>query len=185
MTNVAVPLSLERIVDEAIAILDEEGAAAFSRRRLATRLGVSTMSTYHHAADESTLVEAVAERIMAELEIPDADDDWPDAVRTLAWSFRRITLAHPEAFKVLLAGARPMALLRTAETVQSLLEHRGFDSATALMVFRTVLRYLIGSAVADQGGVAGTGVLDGSKGDAQFGFGLEAIIAGVLSGQPT
>ena len=183
MATVSTPLSFDRIIDEAIAILDSEGAAALSRRRLATRLGVSTMSTYHHVADEHSLVEAVAERIMSELELPKPGTDWPEAVRTLSWSFRRLTLAHPEAFKVLLSGVRPSALLRTAELVQAMLEEHGFDHDSALMVFRTFVRYLFGSAVADQGAIGGSAVLDGAKGDEQFSFGLEAIIAGVLATQ--
>src|SRR6516165_10640034 len=66
-----VPLTRERIVDEAIALIDAEGANALSMRRLAVRLGTSTMSTYHHIPDKQALRDAIAERLMADLAEPD------------------------------------------------------------------------------------------------------------------
>lgn len=179
------PLSRERIVDEAIALLDDEGPAALSMRRLALRLGVSTMSTYHHVADKDTLVEAIADRVMSELERPAPNSSWPDAVRTLAWSFRSLTVAHPNVFRVLLSGPRPAALLRTADDVRALLEQRGFDEDDSLLVFRTFIRYLMGSTLAELGGFGGgAGTRGRAAAERQFDYGLEAIIAGVQAGHP-
>lgn len=173
-------LSRERIVDEAIALLDDEGPDALSMRRLALRLGVSTMSTYHHIADKDALVEGIADRIMDALERPAPDDSWPDAVRTLAWSFRALTIEHPAVFRVLLVGRRPNALLRTADDVRALLEQRGFDEQEALLVFRTFIRYLMGSTLVELGGTGGgAGPRGKAAAERQFGYGLEAIIAGV------
>ena len=67
------PLTRDRIVEEAMALVDEEGPDALSMRRLAVRLGTSTMSTYHHLPDKRSLLEAIAEQVMAELETPDDD----------------------------------------------------------------------------------------------------------------
>lgn len=178
----AAPLTRERIVDEAIALLADEGPAALSMRKLAQRLGTSPMSTYHHVADKEALVEAIAERIMSELERPAPDASWPDAVRTLAISFRSLTLAHPAAFRVLLSGPRPAALLRTADDVRALLETRGFEHDEALIVFRTFVRYLMGSTLAELGGLGGGGgaLRAGSpEADRQFRYGIEALVAGV------
>lgn len=175
-----VPLSRDRIVGEAIALLDQEGHQALSMRRLAQRLGVSTMSTYHHFADKGALVEAIADRIMASLDRPTTGAPWPDAVRTLAWSFRSLTLDHPGVFRVLLSGQRPSAMLRTADDVRGLLVQRGFDHDDALIVFRTFVRYLMGSTLAELGGLGGGSVASGTAaGERQFEYGLEAIIAGV------
>ena len=173
-------LSRERIVDEAIALLDDDGPDALSMRRLALRLGVSTMSTYHHIADKEALVEGIADRIMGSLERPAPDASWPDAVRTLAWSFRSLTIEHPSVFRVLLVGRRPNALLRTADDVRALLEQRGFDEQEALLVFRTFIRYLMGSTLVELGGPGGGASRSGkAAAERQFGYGLEAIIAGV------
>ena len=66
-------LSRERIVEEALALLDEEGEEALSMRRLAQRLGASTMSTYHHVSDKETLLDLVTDRVMSELRLPSHD----------------------------------------------------------------------------------------------------------------
>lgn len=182
MTDVtrSAPLSRDRIVDEAIALLDDEGPSALSMRKLAQRLGVSTMSTYHHVTDKDDLVEAIAERVMQSLARPAPDASWPDAVRTLAWSFRALTIEHPAVFRVLLGGPRPTALLRTADDVRALLERRGFGEDDSLLVFRTFIRYLMGSTLAELGGFGGGADTRGTEAaERQFGYGLEAIISGV------
>jgi AcrR family transcriptional regulator len=175
----AAPLTPERIVDEAIALLDAEGPEALSMRRLAARLGTSTMSTYHHVPDKRTLVEAVAERIMAELERPSDDVPWDEAVRRMAWSFRGLTQAHPAVFRVLLSGERPSALVRTADDVVHRLEAAGFDPDTAVLTFRTFIRYLIGSTVLEA-----DSPLHRQSQDDTFRYGLEVVIAGIAAGSP-
>ena len=174
-------LSRDRIVDEAIALLDEDGAASLSMRRLAARLGTSTMSTYHHLADKNALIDAIAERIIGQLARPAPDAPWDEAVRAMAWSFRELTLAHPAAFRVFLIGEMPTPLLRTADDVIALLEGGGFGTDDAVLVFRTFIRYLVGSTVADQGafGTARPDRRQASQSESQFRYGLEALIAGV------
>ena len=175
----AAPLTPERIVDEAIALLDAEGPEALSMRRLAARLGTSTMSTYHHVPDKQTLIEAIAERTMSELEQPSDDVPWDEAVRRMATSFRGLTHAHPAVFRVLLSGERPTALVRTADDVVHRLEAAGFDPEAALMTFRTLIRYLLGSTVLE----ADT-PLHRDQQDETFRYGLEVIIAGIALGSP-
>ena len=154
--EVARPLSVERIVAEAIALLDEEGAEALSMRRLAARLGTSPMSTYHHVPDKAALIEAIAEQVMGELERPPADVPWDQVVRRMAASFRSLTSTHPAVFRVLLSGPRPSALIRTADDVV----HR-FEEAA----FSPVLE--------------GEGRVTAAAQDETFAYGLDAIIAGI------
>jgi AcrR family transcriptional regulator len=175
----APPLSLDRIVDEAISLVDTEGADALTMRRLAVRLGTSTMSTYHHVPDKQALIEAVAERIIAGLEQPPDDVEWTDAVRLMAASFRSLTHAHPAVFQVLLSGQRPVALTRTAEGVVHRLEAAGFSSADALATFRTFIRYLIGSTVLEADNPADRGQQDDT-----FRHGLDVLIAGIQTLRP-
>ena len=175
----AAPLTPERIVEEAIALLDAEGPEALSMRRLAARLGTSTMSTYHHVPDKRALIEAIAERIMSELEQPSDDVRWDEAVRRMATSFRALTQAHPAVFRVLLSGERPTALVRTADDVVHRLEAAGFEHEVAVMTFRTLIRYLIGSTVLEA-----DSPLHRDHQDDTFRHRLEVIIAGVEAGSP-
>ncbi len=168
------PLTRDRIVDEAMALVAEEGPDALSMRRLAVRLGTSTMSTYHHLPDKSSLLEAIAEQVMAELENPDDDAPWDDVLRQMSWSFRALTRRHRNVFQLLLAGSRPEALLRTAEEVIARLIAAGFSTERALLVFRSFIRYLLGVTMVESGTVVDTPGLEES-----FHFGIETLIAGI------
>jgi AcrR family transcriptional regulator len=148
-------------------------------RRLAARLGTSTMSTYHHVPDKRTLIEAIAERIMSELEQPPDDVAWDDAVRRMAFSFRALTHDHPAVFRVLLSGERPVALVRTAEGVVHRLEAAGFEPESAVLTFRTFIRYLIGSTVLEADSPNHP-----QEQDDTFRHGLEVLIAGVVNRSP-
>lgn len=167
---------MERIVDEAIALLDEEGPDSLSMRRLAARLGTSTMSTYHHVPDRGSLIEAIADRLMSALEMPDKDAGWADTIRQLSWSFREITRRHPSPFKLLLSDQRPVALLRVGERVNERLVVLGFEEREAILAFRSFVRYLLGSAMTEA-----DSPLPADELDATFHHGLELMIAGIAA----
>ncbi|WP_433295777.1 TetR/AcrR family transcriptional regulator C-terminal domain-containing protein [Actinoplanes sp. CA-030573] len=63
-------LTRPRIVATAIAIADEEGFAELSMRRLAGRLGVSTMALYRHVPSREELTLAMIDAAMGELPLP-------------------------------------------------------------------------------------------------------------------
>ncbi len=167
-------LTRSRIVEEAVALLDEEGAESLSMRRLASRLGVSPMSLYHHVADKAALVDGIAEHLMAQLEVPDESVPWDAAIRTMATSFRSLTMRHPAAFRVLLGRERPAAMLRTAEIVVARLVAAGFEEGAAVTTFRVVVRFLLGSVM-----VESTPRLPMSQLDETFERGLSVLIAGI------
>jgi AcrR family transcriptional regulator len=168
-----IPLTRDRIVEEAIALVDEEGSGALSMRRLAARLGTSTMSTYHHLPDKQALREAIAERVMSELAEPGPDTAWDEALRELAWSFRSLTLAHPAVFQLLLVAPRPAALGAAADSAVNLLVAAGFSTEQALLVFRTFIRFLLGVVV-----IEGDLRRDRDH-DEAFAFGVEALLRGI------
>ncbi len=64
-------LTVEQVVDEAIALADEEGIESLSMAKLARRLGVGTMTIYGYVTDKQHLLDLVAERIFEDLEVGD------------------------------------------------------------------------------------------------------------------
>ena len=178
-TSSNVSLSRERIVEEALALLDEEGEEALSMRRLAQRLGASTMSTYHHVSDKETLLDLVTDRVMSELRLPSHDASWQDAVRTMAWSFRSLTHQHPAVFRLVLARPRPAGMLVTSANVRTVLIDRGLAPEFASTVFRCTVRFLLGSTLGEVGGFGGLGIDHHSEEAHQvFESGIEALISG-------
>src|SRR5919202_194847 len=90
------------ILHAALQLVDAEGLAALSMRRLGARLGVEAMSLSYYVPDKAALVQGLAEVILDDLQLPSAPvHAWQTAVREVARSFRRLGLAHPNVFPLL------------------------------------------------------------------------------------
>lgn len=97
-------LDHERILQEALALLDEGGGHGLSMRALAARLGVSPMSLYRHVGDRDALLRAVAERVYAG--VLAADDEKMAAlarVRALLLRYHQAVSRHPQLALALFA----------------------------------------------------------------------------------
>lgn len=96
------PLSRERVLAAAVALVDAEGIRALTMRRLAAELGVEAMSLYHYLPGKQALldgvVEAVVDEIMASVGGPApsrGDRDWRTQLRGQFLAARRVMLRHP------------------------------------------------------------------------------------------
>ncbi|MFF2848787.1 TetR/AcrR family transcriptional regulator [Streptomyces sp. NPDC058001] len=63
-------LNLERIVRSAVELADAEGLSAVSMRRLAERLGFTTMALYRHVPGKAELLALMRDAVLAELAPP-------------------------------------------------------------------------------------------------------------------
>src|SRR5450759_5594645 len=63
------PLSRERIVWTALAIVDADGLDGLTMRRLGKDLDVTTMAVYHHFPNKSALYDGIVEAVMAEIDV--------------------------------------------------------------------------------------------------------------------
>lgn len=86
----AAPLSAERIVGEAIALMQEQGLDAVSLRRLAGRLGVQAMSIYWHIPNKEELLRRMSQRLyalaMADMPVCATWQDWARAYGRALWA---------------------------------------------------------------------------------------------------
>src|ERR1700693_2866625 len=87
-------LDRDAVVRAAIALADERGLAAVGVRQVAERLGVTPMALYRHVGDKDGLFDCVADALYAEIDLPRPDEDWWDGLELLAYSTRRVLLAH-------------------------------------------------------------------------------------------
>ncbi|MGI5196723.1 TetR/AcrR family transcriptional regulator [Streptomyces sp. CA-288835] len=90
-------LDRERITRVAVRLLDAEGPAKFSMRRLAAELNVTAMSVYWYVDTKDDLLELALDSVFAELELPDPEsgEDWRDQLRALAGGYRALLVRHP------------------------------------------------------------------------------------------
>ncbi|MFJ8110093.1 TetR/AcrR family transcriptional regulator [Streptomyces sp. NPDC096132] len=91
-------LGRERITEVTVRLLDAEGLAKFSMRRLAAELNVTAMSVYWYVDTKDDLLELALDAAFGGLELPDTGDegeDWRDQLRTLARTYRAVLVRHP------------------------------------------------------------------------------------------
>lgn len=92
-------LSRESIARAALEIIDAEGIDAFSLRRLAQSLDVSTMSIYTYAADRDAIIRDVVALLLAEVEhCENGDVPWEEAVVVGSRSLQAMARRHPRAW---------------------------------------------------------------------------------------
>src|SRR4051812_39138776 len=99
----------EKILDAALALLNEVGLDLFSTRRLAERLGVQQPALYWHFRSKSTLLDAVSHEILVrfhKLRLPHPGQAWDDFTLANARSFRRALLSVRDGARIN-AGTRP------------------------------------------------------------------------------
>ncbi|MCH0541948.1 TetR/AcrR family transcriptional regulator C-terminal domain-containing protein [Streptomyces sp. MUM 203J] len=91
-------LDRERITAATVRLLDAEGPAKFSMRRLAADLGVTAMSLYWYVDSKDDLLELASDAVMGEVELPEAPPpggDWQSRIRDLAAGYRALLIRHP------------------------------------------------------------------------------------------
>ncbi|WP_030707916.1 TetR/AcrR family transcriptional regulator [Streptomyces sp. NRRL F-2580] len=93
-------LDRERITAATVRLLDAEGLARFSMRRLAAGLGVTAMSLYWYVDTKHDLLELALDRALGEFRLPAGppgagEAGWPDRLQTLARGYRRVLADHP------------------------------------------------------------------------------------------
>ncbi|WP_327269042.1 TetR/AcrR family transcriptional regulator C-terminal domain-containing protein [Streptomyces sp. NBC_01218] len=95
-------LDRDRITAAAVRLLDAEGLAKFSMRRLAAELDVTAMSLYWYVDTKDDLLELALDAIHGEISAPREDAPWPDRLRELASAYRSLLVRH--GWAPLLAG---------------------------------------------------------------------------------
>ena len=139
------PLTPDRIVDAAVAVADRDGLAGVSMRNVGRELGVEAMSLYHHVANKDALLDALADRVVAMIELPEHGRPWRPAMAERAASARRVLGAHPWALGLIESRRTPgPGLLRHHEAVLGCLRRDGFDVALAAHAFSTIDAYVFG-----------------------------------------
>ena len=137
-------LTIDRLVDAAVALVDEGGLSALSMPKLAARLEVGTMTIYGYVEDKEHLLDLMAARIFEGLHVVPHGDPVVTVSRYFE-NFRHAALAHPSLAQ-LLAGRRITipAVFDTLEATLQPLTTAGWDPTEAVRVFYAALTYTVG-----------------------------------------
>ncbi|WP_158850908.1 TetR/AcrR family transcriptional regulator [Saccharothrix deserti] len=147
-------LSQDRIVSEAVRLLDAEGVEALSMRALGARLGAGATSLYRHVANKDELIELVVDEVYGEMLVRDADDPvgWRTSVAECAHSLRAMVLRHPWVASVFgqvgLAQLGPNLMARS-ERLLALFRAAGFPPGEADQAMSTLIAYVVGMTTSE------------------------------------
>lgn len=186
-------LTRDDVVRGATRLVDAEGLDGLSMRRLAVDLGVTPMALYRHVTNKDELLTEVVDVLLRDAGLPRAGPaDWQGWLAAAARQLRSLLVAHPGALGVFCREpvSTPAFLERMDEGLGRL-RAAGFSHDRAVQAFAAVHTYTIGfcslaatrsngrpaprAAAADVDVAAFTS-------EAQFSFGLDAILAGLSSG---
>lgn len=141
-------LDRDRITAVSVRLLDAEGPAKFSMRRLAAELGVTAMSLYWYVDTKDDLLELALDSVFGEVRVPDMTDedaDWRDQLRELAASYREVLVRHhwvsPLIGRYLNIGPHSMAF---SAAVQAVMGRTGLAPHGRMGGLSAVLQFVYG-----------------------------------------
>ncbi|MCP2337672.1 TetR/AcrR family transcriptional regulator C-terminal domain-containing protein [Actinomadura rupiterrae] len=143
-----VGLTRERVLDAALALVDRDGLAKLSMRRLGAELGVEAMTLYHYVPNKDALLDGVIEQVIAGAEPQPAPGlDW---IAEFARSLRRELLAHPRVVPLL--ASRPISTPGGLDMLERALEALagvGLSPLEAACLLNAVATFTVGHVLAE------------------------------------
>lgn len=139
--------SVAEVQAAALRIVDDEGLPSLSMRSLAAALGTGPMTLYNYVKNRDELEALVAEAVIADVEVPQASEDWAEDVRSIATAVWQTVHAHPNAIPLVLTRRTvSSSSYAVAERLVEALGRGGLADRALLTAFRAVLSLVMGSA---------------------------------------
>jgi TetR/AcrR family transcriptional regulator, tetracycline repressor protein len=187
------------------------GVESLSMRRLAEALGVMPNALYTYFPDKASILDAVLDDLVGDVERPRQRVGWRNGLVSLMGSYRRQLLTQPGL--IALTVSRPMVgpnALRLREDMLTLLRRGALDDAGAVSAYLALFAYTTGFVAFETGRTPGKADteqrtqtyrlhanlpdkgfpstralarrLRKRPGDVEFTAGLQALIAGFAKG---
>lgn len=146
-------LDRQRILSEAVALLDEHGLDGLTLRKLAGRLGVQAPTLYWHIRNKAELINALADAILSEplaqLEPPNGQP-WREWLIEVAMRQRRAMLAHPDGARVVSAAHLSPTLAALSERTMRALVDSGLPLREARLTVLVTQKFTLGHVLEEQ-----------------------------------
>lgn len=147
-----VRLSRERVLNAALDLVDREGLAGISMRKLGAELGVEAMTLYYYFPNKSAILDGLVEQVilrilMAPLGEPAAWSIW---LRTLIVDFRDELLRHPRLVPLIATRpAKTLSALQAVEKIIALLVNAGFSASRSFHILNILTTFTVGHVLAE------------------------------------
>lgn len=171
------PLSRQRVLEAALALIDRDGEAGLSMRKLGAEVGVEAMSLYNHVADKDDVLDGVVALLWQEVDARAAPGGtWQQEAREFAAAVRATAHAHPHAYPLVLTrGVLPSELLAISGRLLTALRAAGFGdlAADAMLALGS---HVTSQALAELSWFAGSPGESGAGGSASAGASAAASV---------
>ncbi len=169
------PLNRAQIVATAIDLVDSQGVAALSMRRLGAEMGFEAMALYRYVDGREDLLDGMVDAVSRPVEDAanadvNAAGGWRAYLWHLAHQMRDLALRHPNIFP-LVATRHTVAPwltppLRNLDVVEELLRtliEDGFSRPQAAVIYRSFASFLLGQLLltSAQEGALPAGAMEG------------------------
>ena len=138
------PITVERIIDAALAIVAAEGFDALTMRRVAGALNTGPASLYAHVVNKADLDELLIGRLCAQLVLPEPDpDNWREQIQDVCAQIRDRYLAYPGLSRAGLAMVPTnLDVLTVSERMFAILIAGGISPQTAGWALDALMLYI-------------------------------------------
>ena len=144
-------LTSELIAAEALQLADEEGLDKLTVRRLATRIGIGTMTFYGYFRSKEEILDAMADLALGSLELPAAPAGGKqpsESIATVANAFRTLMHDHPSVAQILSSRVTESPRARRG-AMESVIDHMiasGIPGPLAVRCYGFIVVYSLGFA---------------------------------------
>jgi AcrR family transcriptional regulator len=144
-TEPRLPLSRDRILRAALALVDGGGIDSLTMRKLGQALGFEAMSLYNHVANKDDVIDGILDLVLDESELPTPSGAWDGAIRSSAVSVHAVLRRHSWASAVLMAPGRLRpARLRYMDSLLGRLREAGFSAETTYHAYHVLDGHIFG-----------------------------------------
>jgi TetR/AcrR family tetracycline transcriptional repressor len=147
-------LNRDYIIRTALTIIDRDGLAKLSMRKLGQELGADPMAVYHYLPSKAALFDGIVDAVYREIDLTgfDYDAPWREQVTAFLHALRAAVRRHPNVLMVL--STRPAyvpARLGFGEHALGLLTGAGFTTQQAVDMVNCLGTFTIGHVLAEVG----------------------------------
>jgi AcrR family transcriptional regulator len=143
-------LDAEEIVTAAVAIFEESGLDAVSMRRVSARLGVSPVPLYSRIGNKEALLDAIADRLLADLAPPANEDEAWDQYAARWARELRIRSRRVRDSRLLLWPGRD-AYVEASRPLVDAMRRDGFAADAAVQACRLLMWATVGFGAIESG----------------------------------
>jgi TetR/AcrR family tetracycline transcriptional repressor len=144
-------LTREALAQAALRVLERDGLAGLSMRKVAAEVGVKAASLYWHVRNKEELLDLLNDAIMASAEPPPREGDWRMQMRGYCWRHRQLLHDNRDAAKVVAGRLAPGPhMFGLLDDQLDRLREAGFSDAHAALTTYLLSSFVQGFVLQEQ-----------------------------------